>query len=88
MLHLRTPGANGGYDHRNPLRIESAADAAVIDARIAEAWAFHPRRLEVPATADFLTKAAHAIEHLRGELPGCCRNHALRWPLPAVAVAP
>lgn len=75
VIHLRTPGVDGGYDHSNPLRIESAADAATIDARIAAAWARHPRRFEVAPATDFLTKAARAIELIRGELPACCRRH-------------
>jgi len=44
----------------------------VLDAKIALAWAGHPRRFEVPATTDFLTKAARAIAIVRGELPPCC----------------
>ncbi|HWO20069.1 MAG TPA: AAA family ATPase [Kofleriaceae bacterium] len=73
VIHLRTPPLNGGYNHQNPLRIETAAEAAAIDARIADAWAGHPRRFEVGATADFLAKATRAIEILRAELPACCR---------------
>ena len=44
VIHLRTPTDGNGYNHGNPLRIETAAEAAAIDARIAEAWAGHPRR--------------------------------------------
>ena len=75
VIHLRVPAATSGYDHRNPLRIESAAEAAAIDDRIARAWASHPHRYEVPASPDFLTKAARAIELLRAELPAGCRDH-------------
>ena len=72
VIHLRTPPLTGGYNHQNPLRLESANEAAAIDARIAEIWAGHPRRYEVAATPDFLTKAARAIELLRREVPRCC----------------
>ena len=72
VIHLRTPMADGGYNHRNPLRTESAASAAVIDARLAEIWAHHPRRFVVEPSADFFEKAARAIDILRGELPTCC----------------
>ena len=75
VIHLRTPPAAGGYDQRNPLRIESAEEAAAIDDRIAAAWAPHPRRFEVANAADFLTKAARAVEILRAEMPACCRKH-------------
>jgi predicted ATPase len=75
VIHLRTPTADGGYNHQNPLRVESAIEAAAIDARIATAWAGHPRRYEVVATADFLAKAARAIQILRTEIPACCQRH-------------
>jgi predicted ATPase len=77
VIHLRTPSAGGGYDHRNPLRVETADEAAAIDARIAAAWATHPRRHEVAATADFLTKAARVVEILRAAMPACCREHPI-----------
>lgn len=80
VLHLRTPIA--GYNHSNPLRIESAAEARAIDDRIAALWARHPRRFEVQAEADFLAKAAYAIQILRDQLPAGCRDHlpAFRHP--------
>ena len=73
VVHLRTPALDAGYNHRNPLRVETAVEAAAIDARIAEAWARHPRRFEVPSASDFLVKAARVIEIVRAELPSCCR---------------
>ena len=79
VIHLRTPAL--GYNHSNPLRIESAAEAHVIDERIAELWSRHPRRFEVCAETDFLTKATHAIKILCDELPASCREH-----LPALHV--
>ena len=80
VLHLRTPSADRGYDHSNPLRIETAAQAAAIDEKILRAWARHPRRFVVDAMSDFLGKAALAIEILRDEMPACCRHH----PVPAL----
>lgn len=77
VIHLRTPDATDGYNHQNPLRIESAAEAIEIDRRIAEAWARHPRRHEVSAATDFLAKAARVVEIVRGELPACCRHHPI-----------
>ncbi|HEY6039801.1 MAG TPA: AAA family ATPase [Kofleriaceae bacterium] len=73
VIHLRTP--IGGYNHENPLRTESDAEARAIDDRIAALWATHPRRHEIGAERDFLAKAAHAIDVLREELPPCCREH-------------
>ena len=75
VLHLRTPALAMGYDHSNPLRVESAGEARAIDERIAAAWARHPRRYELAATSEFLAKAARAVEMLRSELPACCQRH-------------
>lgn len=77
VIHLRTPSA-ATYNHRNPLRTESASEAALIDERIAEAWAGHPRRVFVESTTDFFEKALRTVEALRTELPRCCRAHT--WP--------
>ena len=42
VIHLRTPAVDRGYNHSNPLRTESAAAAAAIDARILEVWVDNP----------------------------------------------
>jgi predicted ATPase len=75
VIHLRTPGDKNGYDQRNPLRIESATDAAEIDARILKAWEAHPRRYVVPSSVDFLEKCAAAIGILHDQVPACCRQY-------------
>jgi len=72
VIHLRTPASGNGYDHSNPLRIESAEEAAAIDQLIASLWAPHPRRREVASTAHFPAKLAEAIALIRAEVPGCC----------------
>jgi predicted ATPase len=74
VLHLRTPPLTD-YNHLNPIRVESAIEAAAIDARIAAAWDGHPRRFFVESTRDFLDKARATIRLLRDELPACCRSH-------------
>lgn len=75
VIHLRTPSVGGGYNHQNPLRTESAIEAARVDARILEAWLTHPRRFIVDPTPDFLSKAARVLALLRAELPECCLHH-------------
>src|SRR5689334_5352059 len=60
VIHLRTPGA-AAYNHRNPLRVETAAEAAAIDERITQAWANHPRRFFIASSDDFLLKAHGAL---------------------------
>jgi predicted ATPase len=77
VIHLRTPAEEHGYNHQNPLRTESAGDAADIDARIVQAWARHPRRFMVESSVEFLDKAARALDILRGELPECCQRHII-----------
>ena len=74
VIHLRTPANGEGYNFDNPLRIESPAEASEIDERIAAVWRRHPRCIEVPATTDFIAKAARAIELVGRELPLCCRG--------------
>lgn len=78
VIHLRTPAAGQGYDRANPLRIESAADAASVDERIALEWDGHPRVFVVEATEDFAVKASLAVDLVRAELPACCRTHPVR----------
>ena len=77
VIHLRTPALAGGYNHSNPVRTESAEEAAAIDERVAAAWAGHPRVFFVESTIDFLHKAQRAIQTLRGELPDCCKRHVV-----------
>jgi predicted ATPase len=75
VIHLRTPSVGSGYNRSNPLRVETAEQAAAIDARIARTWESHPRCFVVEASADFLTKAARSLEILRSETPECCKHH-------------
>jgi len=77
VIHLRTPTVENGYNQQNPLRIESATDAATVDGRIASVWEQHPRRFVVEASRDFLDKAVRVIEILRAEVPACCRKHVV-----------
>lgn len=77
VIHLRTPGA-GSYNHRNPLRIESPSEAAVIDGRILTAWSGHRNLHIVEQAADFLDKVARALALIRDQVPPCCRHHELR----------
>ena len=77
VIHLRTPAADHGYNHQNPVRTESAAAAAQVDARILQAWERHPRRFVIESTSDFLDKAAEALRILRDEMPDCCKGHVV-----------
>ena len=75
VIHLRTPTVDQGYDLTNPVRIETAAAAAHVDARILRVWRRHPRRYVVESTGEFLDKAAAVLKILQSELPGCCGGH-------------
>jgi predicted ATPase len=92
VIHLRTPPLGNGYNHQNPLRTESAVEAAEVDRRILGIWETHPRRFVVEATPDFLVKAARVLALMRAELPECCRHHVVpeidaRAQAPVVEVA-
>jgi hypothetical protein len=76
VIHLRSPSAHNGYEAHG-LRVETATEAARIDARIAEAWERHPRRFFIESTHDFLEKASHAVALIGEELPPDCREQPL-----------
>lgn len=80
VIHMRTPPLENGY-HLDPIRIEPAAVAQEIDARLLDLWSGHPRRFVIDPTPDFLTKAAQAIEILRGQLPPNCQMERTRTTL-------
>lgn len=73
VIHLRTPHAHH-YNFDNPLRTESHDEAQAIDLRIAQAWSGHPRVFSVPASDDFLRKAAQALGMVWDLVPECCRR--------------
>ena len=77
VIHLRTPAQAHGYNHQNPLRVESALDAAEIDARIVRAWSSHPRRFIVESSPEFMVKVDRALQLLRAEMPDCCKLHKI-----------
>jgi predicted ATPase len=71
VIHLRTPTADGGYEQRNPLRVETAAQALELDRRIFEAWSGHPARTVVDTTASFVAKLEAALDAIRREVRAC-----------------
>lgn len=74
VIHLRTPPIDSGYNHVNRLRIETAAEAHVVDEHILAAWTGHPRRMVIDAAPDFFAKATRALTVLLAEFPPCCRD--------------
>ncbi len=72
VIQMRPPTELSGY-RAEGLRIESAVEAAAIDARITAAWAGHPRHFTVDSDEDFIVKLQRAIGLIRAEVPVCCR---------------
>lgn len=68
VIHLRTPAIHQGYNGQNPLRIETALEAQLIDQRIHELWAGHPNVTVINSTDDFLLKANRALAAIQKEL--------------------
>ncbi len=71
VIHLHPPGGGDGYNHSNPLRVESAREAAALDVRIAEAWQGHLRRFFIEHNSDFQEKVARALDLLHEIAPEC-----------------
>lgn len=68
VLHLKTPPADHYDREANPLRLESATEAMIIDERITAAWEGHPRRVVLEHSEEFLDKVAQALAILRAEV--------------------
>ncbi len=77
VVHLRPPHRDEGYNHANPLRLETAAESGIIDRALEAAWEGHPSVTFVESRPHFLDKAFIALEALRGHVPECCRPPAL-----------
>jgi predicted ATPase len=73
VIHLRPPPAGNGYAQTG-LRVESANEALLIDARIADAWSEHPWRFFVDSTPDFMEKITRVMAIVAEQLPADCRE--------------
>lgn len=73
VIHLRTPTV--GYNHQNPLRIETAEQAHAIDERIAAAWAAHPHRVFIENAPNFMSKAQAALDAIVAALHDAGASH-------------
>lgn len=69
VIHLKTPSLGLGYNHDNPMRIETPEQAAYIDKKIEHVWEGHPNRFIVPATESFPEKLEHVTELIKAALP-------------------
>ncbi|MEK6579874.1 MAG: hypothetical protein AABZ55_11660, partial [Bdellovibrionota bacterium] len=78
VIHLRTPSVSNGYNHTNPMRVETVQEAQAIDQRIVKAWEGHPKRFFVEASEEFFDKARKTIDLIAAEIPKCCRAGVLK----------
>jgi hypothetical protein len=62
IIHLKTPNDHTGYNHVNPLRIETAHEAKKIDNQIELIWKNHPDYNVIESSENFLVKAEKALE--------------------------
>jgi predicted ATPase len=67
VIHLRTPSRRDGY-HRDAVRTENAKTAELIDGRLLEIWATHPRRFLVESSHDFVQKTERTLAILEQEM--------------------
>jgi predicted ATPase len=79
VIHLRTPPAQL-YNHSNTVRLETASEAAAMDARIQQAWVGHPNVHFIDSADDFLQKTRQALAIIEQELPACCRHPEVTRP--------
>lgn len=73
VIQLQSPSIEMGYNHRNPIRVESAEMAQKIDQKIHDIWKNHPNYHEIPSTSDFSEKVFQAAKLIRTYIPECCR---------------
>ena len=72
VIHVQTPSLEHGYNHQNPVRVESADEAAALDRRIQSIWNRHRNFQTVNSSSDFLEKSKKVMELIRSEIPECC----------------
>ena len=74
VIHLRTPSVEFGYNFQNPIRIETATEASIIDDRIFQIWKDHPDYQQIDSTLNFLDKVEKALDLIMKHVPECCRQ--------------
>lgn len=77
VIHLRSPSLEKGYNHQNPVRVESAELAAKIDNKIHKVWMKHPNYSVIESTDSFIEKVQTAAKRIQSLVPDCCKAHLL-----------
>ena len=73
VIHLRAPAIKD-YNHQNPVRVESAEMAILIDEKIHHIWKDHENYIEIRSTDYFTQKIFDATKAIDPFLPACCKN--------------
>lgn len=68
IIHLRCPTEGHGYNHQNPVRVEPAEEAHLIDQKIELAWRGHPRRFFIENNREFMAKAEETLHLISLEI--------------------
>jgi hypothetical protein len=71
IIHLRTPPEQM-YDQSNPIRIENAQEAEIIDKKIERAWDGHSNRFFIDFSENFYEKIKKTLQMIVKDLPPCC----------------
>lgn len=74
VIHMRSPTLKQGYNHQNPLRIESPDEARKIDSRIQQIWRNHPNYYVVDSEDNFMAKIQKVTELVRSHLKNLNTN--------------
>lgn len=78
VLHLCSPDEGNGYNHQNPIRIESAKIAQEIDKKIHDVWSEHPNYIMIESTNDFVEKLQKASVALNTMTKDILSGHRVR----------
>ena len=65
VIHLHSPTDQLGYNHQNPLRIETAYEAHLLDEKIAQIWEKHSHYHSIKSNESFLVKAQIALDLIK-----------------------
>ena len=65
ILHMGCPSVARGYNNSNPIRLETAEEAHLIDEKIGKIWSQHPHYFHIPSSMNFLTKVKKALTVLK-----------------------
>jgi predicted ATPase len=76
VLHLRSPSLSLGYNHSNPVRVESVEEAQAIDLKIEEIWKTHPNYYQIQSSQNFLQKVQKALLLLKNFQCSTCHEGA------------